>query len=223
VQSCAEIEEVVRGVEGVAWGEELLLSPDDNELDVIVVDTDLAHRNSREDEEGGEEGQGKGEEEERWIDAVVISHKFTDHMHKPTLLKLSPRTPVLATLKAYAAIKSWGHFDTVREIGRFGGDWRDDTGGVLPGWIGVSRVAYQGNDLKFALLSFCHHDRFLLHFSLPNHFLQLRSRSNHLHPPRNFPLRYRDRWYRRTEDKDIGVVAWAARYFARGAAEYGCA
>lgn len=105
MQSCGEIEEVVRGIEGVARGEELLLSPDDNELEVIVVDADLRHRNDREDEEGGEEGgEGLKEEEESWIDAVVISHEFTDHMHKPTLLELYPRVPVLATPKAYAAI-----------------------------------------------------------------------------------------------------------------------
>jgi hypothetical protein len=164
VQSCAEIEEVVRGIEDVAREAETFPT-EDNELevgDVIVVDTDLSHRNDMDD---GVEGDGEKVQEERWIDAVVISHEFTDHMHKPTLLELSPRVPVLATPKAYATIKSWGHFDTVVEVGRFSGDWRErnEEGEVLPDWVGVSRVAYQGNDLKQNLLYY--HSAVMIAFS----------------------------------------------------------
>lgn len=51
----------------------------------------------------------------------------------------------------------------VVEIRRFGGDWRAGTGGVLPDWIGVSRVAYQGNDLKQNLLYY--HSAVMITFS----------------------------------------------------------
>jgi len=139
VQSIAHIEECVRGIEDVARGE----GSDSSGVEDVIVDTDMEHS-------GGEEAVvGKGEE--RWIDAVVVSHEFTDHMHKPTLLELRRSTLVLATPKAYSAIRSWGYFDTVREIGRFGGDWREGGSGgdVVPEWVGVSWVAYAGGDLLY--------------------------------------------------------------------------
>ncbi len=37
------------------------------------------------------------EEEESLIDAVAISHEFTDHCHKDTLLEVHPDVPVFAT------------------------------------------------------------------------------------------------------------------------------
>jgi L-ascorbate metabolism protein UlaG (beta-lactamase superfamily) len=36
-------------------------------------------------------------EEETFIDVVAISHEFTDHCHKDTLLEVSKDVPVLAT------------------------------------------------------------------------------------------------------------------------------
>jgi hypothetical protein len=90
-----------------------------------------------------------------------LSHEFTDHMHQPTLLTLSPSTPIFATSKAFSAISSWKHFRTVRQIGRFSGDWKDGgTGeGRLPEWMGVHRVAYAGNDLLY------YHSAILISFS----------------------------------------------------------
>ncbi|QSZ37619.1 hypothetical protein DSL72_008718 [Monilinia vaccinii-corymbosi] len=84
-----------------------------------------------------------------WIDAVVVSHEFTDHMHKETLVEIPHTVPVLATSKAAAAIASWAHFDHVREISRFGGDWREASAGGLPDWVGISRVAKVGVDLLY--------------------------------------------------------------------------
>ncbi|PMD14948.1 hypothetical protein NA56DRAFT_635284 [Hyaloscypha hepaticicola] len=96
-------------------------------------------------------GSEKQNGEEGWIDAVVISHEFTDHMHQSTLLSLPPSVPVFATAKAYSIIKSWKHFHTVLPISRFSGDWTKERpgGGILPDWIGVHRVAYAGNDLLY--------------------------------------------------------------------------
>ncbi|PVH72716.1 hypothetical protein DL98DRAFT_432649 [Cadophora sp. DSE1049] len=83
------------------------------------------------------------------IDAILVSHEFTDHMHKDTLLEAPPSIPVFASTKAASAIRSWRHFDFVGEIPRFGGDWTESSCGPLPEWVGVSRVAYPGQDLLY--------------------------------------------------------------------------
>lgn len=84
-----------------------------------------------------------------YIDAVVVSHEFTDHMHKETLLEINPEVPVFATAKAASSIKSWKHFSKMFEIPRFGGDWRSSSTGPLPDWLSISRVAYPGADLLY--------------------------------------------------------------------------
>merc|ERR1712230_150867 len=83
------------------------------------------------------------------IDAILVSHEFTDHMHKDTLLEARTSIPVFAATKAASAIRSWRHFDFVGEIPRFGGDWRESSVIPLPEWVGVSRVAYPGQDLLY--------------------------------------------------------------------------
>ncbi|KAH7318956.1 hypothetical protein BKA65DRAFT_409117 [Rhexocercosporidium sp. MPI-PUGE-AT-0058] len=83
------------------------------------------------------------------IDAIVISHEFTDHMHKDTLLESPSSIPVFASSKAASAIRSWRHFAFVAEIPRFNGDWRQSSLSPLPEWVGVSRVAYPGQDLLY--------------------------------------------------------------------------
>ncbi|KAE9368180.1 hypothetical protein N431DRAFT_428062 [Stipitochalara longipes BDJ] len=158
-QSIAEVEEVIKGIEGYAAGSPASATRPASRPplkhqetgDVIVVDTDPEHG-----AEGPEEmdvDMNKTEEpegQEQWIDLVVISHEFTDHMHEPTLLTLDSSVPVFATAKAFSAICSWKHFNTVRQIERFVGDWRENgTGGILPEWMGVHRVAYAGNDLLY--------------------------------------------------------------------------
>lgn len=144
-QSIAEVEDVIRGIEEIAAGSPSPAArtpaasrPNLKRMeteDVIVVDADPLHQmNSEEGMDINEQEQDEAEEEERWIDAVLISHEFTDHMHQPTLLTLSPGTPIFATSKAFSAICSWKHFRTMRQIGRFSGDWKDgETGeGRLP-------------------------------------------------------------------------------------------
>ena len=42
-------------------------------------------------------GKEVGDEEETLVDAVAISHEFTDHCHKETLLEVHPDVPVFAT------------------------------------------------------------------------------------------------------------------------------
>lgn len=77
------------------------------------------------------------------IDAVIISHEYTDHCHKETLLQLDPATTVFATKKAAALIKSWKHFKIVSDIPEFAPldrDWKNHPIEPLPDWLGVSRI-----------------------------------------------------------------------------------
>jgi hypothetical protein len=88
------------------------------------------------------------------VDLVVVSHEFTDHMHKDTLLDIGPKVPVLATSKAAGIIRGWKHFANVVDIERFDGDWRSSSLAKLnigdrQDWVGVSRVAYAGSDLLY--------------------------------------------------------------------------
>ncbi len=156
---------MIQGIEDVAAGSEKQSSKDTVKKarpgmkrleteDVTVIDTDPGNSTKNIGDGMGLDEQDEKEEQDReegWIDAVVISHEFTDHMHQPTLLSLPPSVPVLATAKAYSIIRSWKHFHTVLLISRFGGDWRKERPGegILPDWIGVHRVAYAGNDLLY--------------------------------------------------------------------------
>jgi hypothetical protein len=98
-------------------------------------------------------------DDEQWLGAVVVSHEFTDHMHKETLLEVRPSTPIFATSKAAGIIRSWNHFDNVVDVERFTGDWRTNQHKLLPSWCSVSRVAYDGPDLLYyhsaIMVTFC--------------------------------------------------------------------
>lgn len=146
MQTIAEVEDVIRQVEDAAKGGEKAngdaanmdvvdMSLGEREADVIVVDTD---------------GAGKKEiEEGNMVDTVVVSHEFTDHMHKETLLEILKTVPVFATVKAAGIIRSWKYFDFVADIPRFNGDWRMSLNEILPDWLGISRVAKPGMDLLY--------------------------------------------------------------------------
>ena len=78
-----------------------------------------------------------------FIDLVIVSHEFTDHCHRETLLQLDPSTPVIAAQKAANAINSWRYFDNVRVMPMFSvasSDWRNTSAAFLPPWLGVSRL-----------------------------------------------------------------------------------
>lgn len=81
---------------------------------------------------------------ETFIDVVAVSHEFTDHCHKETLLKLHPDVPVFAIPEAAKLISSWKHFKTVIIVESFGAngniDWRSTSILPLPEWIGISRL-----------------------------------------------------------------------------------
>jgi hypothetical protein len=50
------------------------------------------------------------------IDAVIISHEFTDHCHEQTLRSLSATVPVFATTNASKRIRRWNYFQHVYDI-----------------------------------------------------------------------------------------------------------
>ncbi|UJR07512.1 hypothetical protein I4U23_011801 [Adineta vaga] len=50
------------------------------------------------------------------IDAIVISHEFTDHCHEQTLRSLSSTIPIFATSNAAKRIRRWNHFQHVYNI-----------------------------------------------------------------------------------------------------------
>ncbi|CAF3007466.1 unnamed protein product [Rotaria sp. Silwood2] len=50
------------------------------------------------------------------IDAIIISHEFTDHCHEQTLRSLSKTIPVFATTNASNRIRRWNYFQYVYEI-----------------------------------------------------------------------------------------------------------
>jgi len=68
IQSIAEVEELARQIEILACGLRL-----------------------------GKGRKNAGMDTETFIDAVAISHEFTDHCHKETLLEVHPDVPVFAT------------------------------------------------------------------------------------------------------------------------------
>lgn len=79
------------------------------------------------------------------VDAIAISHEFTDHCHKETLIQFPASTIVIASTKAAALVSGWNHFEKVFETPTFSGteaDWTDLGKKVegLPDWIGVGRV-----------------------------------------------------------------------------------
>lgn len=87
-----------------------------------------------------------------FIDAVVISHEFTDHCNKHTLLELDPDTPIFATKLAFDLIRSWNYFSQVQEMPNFSAensDWRKTSLQPLPKWLGISRVVTVSDALYY--------------------------------------------------------------------------
>lgn len=89
---------------------------------------------------------------ETLVDAVVLSHEFTDHTHRATLLEINPITPVFATEKAADLVRSWKHFNQVIATPNFSlqnTDWRATSIDPLPSWIGISRVVTASDALYY--------------------------------------------------------------------------
>ncbi|KAI0484849.1 hypothetical protein GGR56DRAFT_669361 [Xylariaceae sp. FL0804] len=165
VGSVAELDEVLRDVEGGGSGSE---SEDDGGEGEGEGEGDgsRSRSSSSEDTEEKEEEEEEEKEKEKearrsYIDAVVISHEFTDHCHEATLRTVPRAVPVFAPDKAAALVRSWRHFDTVVTTPALTpgcADWRAALLGrsappgalpVLPDWVGVGRVVTAGNALYY--------------------------------------------------------------------------
>ncbi|CAE7219974.1 hypothetical protein HRS9139_09643 [Pyrenophora teres f. teres] len=116
VKSVAEVEELARQVEILAGG------------------LRLGKNRKRKVEDTADE--------ESFIDCVAISHEFTDHCHKETLLEVHGDVPVFATEQAAKQITSWSHFRTVTTTPTFldDSDWHDYSLSPLPSWLSISRL-----------------------------------------------------------------------------------
>ncbi|ORX36228.1 hypothetical protein BD324DRAFT_481731 [Kockovaella imperatae] len=90
------------------------------------------------------------------IDAIVLSHEFTDHTHQLTLCQMPKSTRVFAASKAAALVQSWNHFDSISEIPSLqdASEWRDQTISLIPevntgehtkSWVKVGRLQKEGD------------------------------------------------------------------------------
>ena len=127
VQSIAEVEELAREVEILATG--LRLGA------------------------GRKTNAENGAQLETFIDAVAVSHEFTDHCHKDTLLEIHPSVPVFAIKEAAKLIEGWRHFQTIITLDTFGADgnrdWKRTSVPPLPEWIGISRLLQKEDVLNY--------------------------------------------------------------------------
>lgn len=129
VQSIGGVEELIREIEILTSGLRLGAGRQTNkELDEIAFDETL-------------------------IDAVAVSHEFSDHCHKDTLLEIHPDVPIFAIKEAAKLIESWRHFRTVVTVNGFGvegdNDWRSTSLPPLPEWIGISRLLQVDDVLNY--------------------------------------------------------------------------
>ena len=94
--------------------------------------------------------------EESFVDAIVISHEFTDHCNKDSLLNFPRGIPIFASTSAANLIRSWHHFRAIHEIPIASGspdwDWQNSSTQPLPQWIGLSRVITKFDPLHSATL-----------------------------------------------------------------------
>nr|OQO19754.1 hypothetical protein B0A51_11825 [Rachicladosporium sp. CCFEE 5018] len=108
----------IREVEELIWRNEALAS-------------------GKEEDEAEQHGDGA-------IDAVAISHEFTDHCHEETLREVGRDVLIFAVKKAAKLIQSWKHFRTVVQVPVYKPgdrlDWRETSLLPLPAWIGISRL-----------------------------------------------------------------------------------
>ncbi|KAL1302809.1 hypothetical protein AAFC00_003147 [Neodothiora populina] len=124
-------------VPNIAAVEQLL-----REVEILGASTRLSRARKSNVQEMEESG-----DLETYIDAVAISHEFTDHCHQKTLLEVHPDVPVFAAEKAVSLIDSWDHFRLVQRIPNFRDDpdWHATSMYPLPEWLGISRLITNGD------------------------------------------------------------------------------
>lgn len=87
-----------------------------------------------------------------YIDAIIVSHEFTDHCNKNTLLEFHSDTPVFTVRPAAKLIRSWNYFKVVQIIPPFTSqdpNWRKSSLEPLPHWLGISRITTKSDALYY--------------------------------------------------------------------------
>jgi hypothetical protein len=130
-----------------------------NEVENLALEAEILAADEEGDEELPERYPG-----ETLIDALAVSHEFTDHCHKDTLLECHKDVPVFAIKEAAQLIESWNHFRTVIVVNTLGAegetDWRSTSVPPLPEWIGISRLLQTDDVLNYhAALLFTFNNR----------------------------------------------------------------
>jgi hypothetical protein len=78
------------------------------------------------------------------VDAIFVNVNVADHLSKETLSTFKVNVPVFAPTDVALIIKSWNHFDTIKEIKDLDPkdtDWRKlHPGSPLPSWLSVLRL-----------------------------------------------------------------------------------
>lgn len=119
-----------------------------DEVEDLALRAEISAAAEEEDDDMPEREPG-----ETMIDALAVSHEFTDHCHKETLLEVNPNVPVFAIKEAAKLIEGWKHFRTVVAVNTFGAegetDWRSTCIPPLPEWIGISRLLQADDVLNY--------------------------------------------------------------------------
>lgn len=94
-------------------------------------------------------------ENERMVDAILVSSSVTDHMHEASLRQFDRRIPVVAGPDAAVILKGWDYFETVVALKDLGGDngskWQGlHPKGPVPGWLTLFRL--RESALNFAIV-----------------------------------------------------------------------
>ncbi|KAF2496944.1 hypothetical protein BU16DRAFT_458538 [Lophium mytilinum] len=99
-----------------------------------------------------EEEQYHEEDRHKYIDAIAISHEFTDHCHTPTLETVHRDVPVFVTEKAAKIVNAMHHFRDVHVVPTFSKyrcDWRANSLPPLPEWLSISRIVADNDFLSY--------------------------------------------------------------------------
>ncbi|PPJ49947.1 hypothetical protein CBER1_04686 [Cercospora berteroae] len=123
------------------------------ELEEVIFEIELLAYNERVGRNKAVNVEEALNREATLIDCVTISHEFTDHCHKETLVELQTDVPVFAAVEAAKLINGWKHFRTVIPLSAFGAngnrDWRSFSVPPLPTWIGISRIMSPSDALYY--------------------------------------------------------------------------
>lgn len=125
-----------------------------DELDRLLRHAEeLEQSDDGDDDRGGEDGMPSVKTACSRVDAIVVSHEFTDHCHRATLVDFRADIPVYASVKAAQLVRSWKHFDRVVQVPPFDEKhgWSSQSQGdpPWPTWVNISRISTRYDALAY--------------------------------------------------------------------------